>query len=100
MTNRTVIINTVTAQLKQLTAAGVRSSIKTDHVKMVIDLYEQEVLRQIVQGDLVFTRIAKYYTIQTEARNGKNPHTGATILIPAKNRVRMKVSAELMELLN
>jgi DNA-binding protein HU-beta len=37
---------------------------------------------------------------ERKARTGRNPHTGATIEIPAKRIVRFRASKELEELLN
>jgi DNA-binding protein HU-beta len=36
--------------------------------------------------------LGKVYTTRTKKRNGRNPATGQPIVIPAKNKVKFKVS--------
>jgi DNA-binding protein HU-beta len=36
--------------------------------------------------------LGKVFTTRTKKRNGRNPATGAAIVIPAKNKVKFKVS--------
>ena len=56
------------------------------------------VLATVTKGDpVVISGFAKFATIQTKARMGRNPATGQTITIPAKNYAHFSASKGLKD---
>ena len=48
-------------------------------------------------GDLTVGGIGKFGITKREAREARNPSTGATIKVPAKNVVKFKVAKDLAD---
>ncbi len=45
----------------------------------------------------VIPGLGKVYTVKTKKRKGRNPATGESIVIPAKNKVKFRVSKSLQD---
>lgn len=70
-------------------------------VKAVIDSLNDNAERALAVGDEVPLASLGRLTVQTRAaRTGRNPQTGATVEIPAKQVVKFKVNSGLTKALN
>ncbi len=59
-------------------------------VDAVVKGFTDVILATVAAGDPVaITGFAKFAKVQTAARQGRNPATGATIQIPAKKKARI-----------
>ncbi|NJN64830.1 MAG: HU family DNA-binding protein [Acidobacteria bacterium] len=73
---------------------------KTAAAKAIDSLIEG-VTRSLDGGErITLVGLGTFAISDRKARSGRNPHTGATIEIPAKRTVRFRPSKELEETLN
>ena len=77
-----------------------RFGIKRTEARELFDelqlLTEQELLRC---GEFVLPGVAKLVVQQRERRMGRNPATGATVEIPAKQVVKARIAKQLRDVL-
>lgn len=60
-----------------------------------------EIIRNVKLGDIVtINNLGSFYVAISAARNGRNPRTGATIFIPARNRLKFIASDKLKAAVN
>jgi DNA-binding protein HU-beta len=85
-------------ELKKI--AVIASGVDFAKVSRVIDAYHAQVIKALKRGDLVYTGLGSYRVGKREARNGRNPRTGATIAIRAKNTPRFRPKQMLIDAVN
>ena len=87
---------------------------KSDLVAIVAEKTEtkkaaQEIVDTLLEGmkkslkkkeDIAVAGFGNFKVKRTKARNGRNPKTGETIKIKAKNKIGFKVAKDLDEMLN
>jgi len=89
--NKGDLINAVAA------AAGINKAQATTAVNTVLD----SIADTLKKGDKVtLVGFGTFSVSRREARTGRNPQTGATIQIPAKNSVKFKAGKELSDAVN
>lgn len=70
-------------------------------VKEIVEELFQEIENSVVRGEVV--QLKGFLTIQkkaTKARVARNPITGASIKVPAKNRIAVKIGKPLKDAVN
>ena len=60
-------------------------------MESVIDTF-WEVVKEKVKTDKVQLAGISFETVETKAREGRNPKTGETISIPAKTKIKVKLT--------
>ena len=60
-------------------------------MESVIDVF-WEVVKEKVKADKVQLAGISFETVETKAREGRNPKTGETISIPAKTKIKVKLT--------
>ena len=70
-------------------------------IERVIDAILEQITRGLAQGDRVELRgFGAFFTKRHKARNGRNPRTGAAVLVSAKARPFFRTGKELRQRLN
>lgn len=78
-----------------------RAALPQATVKKALDNAAEAVGEQLRQGDEVaFANIGKFRSRVREAGQGRNPHTGETIQVPAKRVASFAVGAPLKRAVN
>jgi DNA-binding protein HU-beta len=68
------------------------------HAKRLVDILFNKVASAIAdEGEVSISGLGTFYTINREARSGRNPQTGEPIDIPAKRVPKFRASAILKE---
>lgn len=81
-------------ELIQKIAKG--SGLSIDNAEKALKAYEETVESALKTGDRVISVGFGTFDIkQTVARNGRNPHTGTPMIIPAKQIVRFRPGKKL-----
>lgn len=84
-----------------IAAIAVQTGLSQADAQKAITSFYDTVAHALRAGDAVaITNFGKFYVSKRSARNGRNPKTGATILIPASNYVLLKPSAALVDAVN
>lgn len=73
-------------------ATGVK---KTDADKVIKQLADTIAAELMMQGHINLHGIGTLHVIDTKARKGRNPQTGAEIDIPAGKRIKLKAAKAL-----
>ena len=75
--------------------------LRTDEVEQVVDIFFDEIAQRLAEGGRVELRgFGAFSTRQREARQGRNPRTGATVDVPAKRVPYFKAGKEMRRRLN
>jgi DNA-binding protein HU-beta len=73
-----------------------RSGLDNGQAKAAVEATLEEITKQIAGGNEVrLTGFGKFSAVQRDARQGRNPSTGATIQIAAKRVPKFSAGAEL-----
>lgn len=72
-----------------LTTSAIVDSVFENVQKLVIE-----------QGRLNIPKFGTFVRVETHARTARNPHSGETIQVPSKKRMRFKPASDLMKRLN
>ncbi|BBE51794.1 DNA-binding protein HRm [Ferriphaselus amnicola] len=84
-----------------ITQLAATSSIKQGTVETVLDYLGVVVQRALASGDEVtLPGIGKLHVERKEASKGRNPRTGESIDIPAKNVPKLSVAKALKDAVN
>lgn len=84
--------------IKKLAKASNEKATTCERVFDVLTLIISEELKNEKEFQLL--KIGKFTVNDRSARQGRNPQTGETILIPATKAVRFKVSKQLKDFIN
>lgn len=69
--------------------------------KRVVDALVDHVIELIGKGeDLSIAGLGTFHVVAREAREGRNPQTGAALTIPAKNVPKFRAGSKLKEAVN
>lgn len=69
-----------------------------NHVKVITDALFDTIFEAVSQGESVEIKgFGKFIVSESPERNGRNPQTGETIVIPAHNTVRFKASTTMKQ---
>lgn len=72
-----------------------------ENVKAVIEDFVGLVTDELVAGrDVVWPKLGKFSTATRSAREARNPHSGETVQVPAKNVAKFKPAAVLSRKVN
>ena len=75
--------------------------LRPEEVEQVVDIFFDEITARLAEGGRVELRgFGTFSTRQRDARNGRNPRTGATVDVPAKRVPYFKPGKEMRERLN
>lgn len=70
-------------------------------VKSVIDTLSDTITTSLASGDsVVLSGLGTFRSVHREARQGRNPYSGETIQIAAKNAPKFKASSVLKNAMN
>lgn len=79
-------------------ALSAKSSLPKTQVKSVLDALTEVTQEQVKSGsDVYLNGLGRVRVVKTAARVGRNPRTGASLDIPAKNRVTFVSSKALKD---
>lgn len=63
-----------------------------------VDAFTEAVTEAMVEREVVtLTGFAKFYVEEVAARKARNPRTGDAVDVPAKDRVKVKISSTLKQ---
>ena len=74
--------------------------IKMAEATEIFEIIYSEIIRKLKVGDKVFTPIGSFSAYKRQARNGRNPRTGAIIHIKATNSVSFRAFQILRDAVN
>ena len=75
--------------------------LKTEEVEQIVDIFFDEIATRLAEGGRVELRgFGAFSTRQRDARKGRNPRTGETVDVPAKNVPYFKPGKEMRRALN
>lgn len=84
-----------------INAIATATHTPTQQVAKTLDGFRQVLTAQLKVGEVVtITNVATFYVARRTARVGRNPRTGAAILVRAMKKTRAKFSASLNAALN
>lgn len=82
-------------------AMAAEAGISKAAAKKALDAFMGSVSGTLTKGGRVsLVGFGSFSVSKREARDGRNPQTGATIKIPAKNIVKFKAGADLVKNVN
>ncbi len=82
-------------------AMAAESGISKAAAKKALDAFMGSVSNTLTKGGRVsLVGFGSFSVSRREARDGRNPQTGKTIKIPAKNVVKFKAGADLVNTVN
>lgn len=97
--NKTDLVRSVTAEVKK--DEGLSISVNQKNIGNVIDVLLDTITDALTIGEEVkFLGFGKLYTVEKEARVGKNPQTGEELKIPAHKIIKFKASKTLKQTVN
>jgi len=77
------------------------SHLTRKHSEVIVDAVFSSIVEAIGRGDKVELRgFGTFRLKRRDSRTGRNPKTGAGVLVPAKSVPRFKPGKELRELIN
>mgnify|MGYP000213883693 FL=1 len=83
------------------TLARDNPGLRADEVEKVVDTFFEEIEQRLAQGGRVELRgFGAFSTRQREARQGRNPRTGASVAVPGKKVPYFKPGKEMRARLN
>lgn len=75
--------------------------LKAEEIEQVVDIFFDEIAQRLAEGGRVELRgFGAFSTREREARQGRNPRTGETVSVPAKNVPYFKAGKEMRRRLN
>lgn len=75
--------------------------LKDYEVEKIVDLFFGQIVQKLAEGGRVEIRgFGAFSTREREPRKGRNPRTGETVAVPAKNVTYFKAGKEVREKLN
>ena len=75
--------------------------LRADEVEQIVDIFFEEVAERLTEGGRVELRgFGAFSTRQRAARKGRNPRTGESVDVPAKNVPYFRPGKEMRALLN
>ena len=75
--------------------------LKSEEVEQIVDIFFDEIAMRLAEGGRVELRgFGAFSTRHREARKGRNPRTGETVDVPAKNVPYFKPGKEMRRALN
>jgi len=75
--------------------------LRPEEVEQVVDIFFEEIATRLSEGGRVELRgFGTFSTRSRQARRGRNPRTGETVDVPAKNVPYFKPGKEMRERLN
>lgn len=75
------------------------SNVAPEVVKRVLQSYQDVIARALAADESVTqTNFFGIYAVEKNERPGRNPHTGASIMIPARRIIRVIFSERLLEI--
>ena len=75
--------------------------LRADEVEQIVDIFFEEVAGRLTEGGRVELRgFGAFSTRQRAARKGRNPRTGESVDVPAKNVPYFRPGKEMRALLN
>lgn len=80
-------------------AIAERTGYPKVQVKATVEAEAEVLSEQLSHGDNAITTLGSYQVVQLQAREGKNPRTGAPMHIPARKAVKFKARKTLAELI-
>ncbi|MXO70424.1 integration host factor subunit beta [Alteraurantiacibacter buctensis] len=90
----------IRSELLQMLAAD-NPDLRAEEIEQVVDIFFDEISARLAEGGRVELRgFGTFSTRQREARNGRNPRTGAAVPVPAKRVPYFKPGKEMRERLN
>lgn len=101
MPSKRFIYKEVAVNYKSLLDAGQRNSIRQEHINIILDLYEKSILRWITRG--VYTSLGRFSVVRHQAREVMLRNEDGVyepFYIPAKNRIKFKMSENTDKVLN
>lgn len=89
--NKTELVNVISA----------KANISKVDAKKSLDAFMETIGDTLVSGDkVVLPGFGSFSVVKKAERPGRNPRTGALIMIPAKNAVKFSPGSELAEKIN
>jgi integration host factor subunit beta len=77
------------------------SALSRKHTEVIVDAVFSSILDALQKGDKIELRgFGSFRIRRREGRTGRNPKTGAGVLVPAKKVPHFKPGKELRELVN
>lgn len=75
------------------------ANVATEVVKRVMESYQDVIARNLAAGDNVMqTNFLSFHVIEQNERQARNPHSGGTMTIPARRRIKVIISERLLEI--
>lgn len=87
-------------RLELITKTALAAGLTKVQVARAIDAYYDAAISGLKRGEIVYLNIGNFYVHRTPARNGRNPKTGATILIRPKNIVKFSQNQLMKDAVN
>ena len=79
---------------------GISEAKAKEIFKAVLEANQETIGEMSVGDKMVIRGLGTFKVIHQEGRNGRNPATGGTVWIPAKNVVKFKASKQLQDVVN
>lgn len=81
--------------------AALDANITQAEASTVVDSFLSSIGTALQQdGKLILRDFGTFSLLAQKERPGRNPHTGASLIVPAKNLVKFKVSEALKKIVN
>lgn len=75
--------------------------LRVEEIEQVVDIFFDEIAERLIEGGRVELRgFGAFSTREREARQGRNPRTGATVDVPAKRVPFFKAGKDMRRRLN
>ncbi len=75
--------------------------LRADDIERVVDVFFDEIAQRLAQGGRVELRgFGAFSTRERDAREGRNPRTGASVEVPGKRAPYFKPGKEIRQRLN
>ncbi|MEP2735404.1 MAG: integration host factor subunit beta [Erythrobacter sp.] len=75
--------------------------LRTEEIEQVVEIFFDEIAQRLAEGGRVELRgFGAFSTREREARQGRNPRTGASVSVPAKKVPYFKAGKEIRRKLN
>lgn len=74
-----------------ISALAAKEGLSKAKIMQIVNEYHQIIINELSSGgDVEFVGFGKYTTVDRQERTGRNPQTGAAILIPASRLPKFK----------
>ena len=75
--------------------------LRAEEIEQVVDIFFEEITKRLAEGGRVELRgFGAFSSRERQARQGRNPRTGATVQVPEKRVPYFKPGKEMRERLN